>query len=67
MPVRLVHGRMQLGCGPDLALKGRKFGWNRGPALCFLIVGIAYLAGAAGAWLLITRFEHAEAAMTRAR
>jgi hypothetical protein len=28
MAVRLVHGRMQLGCGPDLALKGKKFGWR---------------------------------------
>jgi hypothetical protein len=25
MAVRLVHGRMKLGCGPDLALK---FGWR---------------------------------------
>lgn len=28
MAVRLVHGRMQLGCGSELALKGRMFGWR---------------------------------------
>jgi hypothetical protein len=28
MAVRLVHGRMQLDCGPDLALKGKKLGWR---------------------------------------
>lgn len=29
--------------------------WTRGPAIAFLVVGIAYLAGAAGSWLLIAR------------
>lgn len=28
MAVCLVHGRIQLGCEPDLALKGKKFGWR---------------------------------------
>jgi DHA2 family methylenomycin A resistance protein-like MFS transporter len=36
--------------------------WNHGPALSFLIIGIAYLVGAAGAGLLITRSERLEAA-----
>ena len=36
--------------------------WNRGPAVSFLFIGIAYLAGAAGAWLLIARSERLEAA-----
>jgi DHA2 family methylenomycin A resistance protein-like MFS transporter len=36
--------------------------WNRGPAVSFLIIGIAYLAGAAGAWRLIARSERLEAA-----
>lgn len=36
--------------------------WDRGPAVSFLLIGIAYLAGAAGAWLLITRSERLEAA-----
>lgn len=31
--------------------------WSHGPAVCFLIIGIAYLAGAFAAWLLITRSE----------
>ncbi|MFJ4655824.1 MFS transporter [Nocardia sp. NPDC088792] len=31
--------------------------WNHGPAICFLVIGIAYLAGAFAAWLLITRSE----------
>jgi MFS transporter, DHA2 family, methylenomycin A resistance protein len=31
--------------------------WNRGPAVAFLIIGIAYLTGTAGAWLLNTRAE----------
>ncbi|WP_052868622.1 MFS transporter [Streptomyces niger] len=38
--------------------------WDRGPALCFLIVGAAYLAGALGAWLLIIRPERLEATAT---
>lgn len=36
--------------------------WNRGPGVCFLLIGIGYLAGGVGAWLLITRFERLEAA-----
>lgn len=36
--------------------------WNRGPAVSFLIIGIAYLVGAASSWLLITRSERLEAA-----
>jgi len=35
--------------------------WNRGPAVSFLIIGIAYLAGAAGAFLLIVRSDRLEA------
>lgn len=35
--------------------------WNRGPAVSFVIIGIAYLAGAAGALLLITRSERLDA------
>jgi MFS transporter, DHA2 family, methylenomycin A resistance protein len=35
--------------------------WNRGPAVCFVLIGIGYLVGAVGAWLLITRFERLEA------
>ncbi|ROS43386.1 DHA2 family methylenomycin A resistance protein-like MFS transporter [Amycolatopsis thermoflava] len=31
--------------------------WNRGPGLSFLLLGGAYLAGAAGAWWLIARSE----------
>jgi hypothetical protein len=30
--------------------------------VCFLFIGIAYLAGGAGAWLLITRVERLETA-----
>ncbi|MBO4253533.1 MFS transporter [Streptomyces griseorubiginosus] len=37
--------------------------WNRGPALCFVLIGIAYLAGAVGAWLLIARSERNEVAV----
>ncbi|MFD5541369.1 MFS transporter [Streptomyces sp. NPDC127079] len=37
--------------------------WNRGPALCFVLIGVAYLAGAVGAWLLIARSERREAAV----
>ncbi|MEW2304711.1 MFS transporter [Streptomyces sp. NPDC006655] len=37
--------------------------WNRGPALCFALIGVAYLAGAVGAWLLIARSERREAAV----
>jgi DHA2 family methylenomycin A resistance protein-like MFS transporter len=37
--------------------------WNSGPALCFLLMGVAYLAGAAGAWFLITRPERREVAL----
>jgi DHA2 family methylenomycin A resistance protein-like MFS transporter len=40
--------------------------WNRGPAVCFLFVGIAYLAGGVAAWLLISRVERLEAAASRA-
>jgi DHA2 family methylenomycin A resistance protein-like MFS transporter len=36
--------------------------WNRGAAVSFLILGIAYLAGAVGAWRLIVRSERLEAA-----
>jgi DHA2 family methylenomycin A resistance protein-like MFS transporter len=41
------------------AVLGTISGRDRGPAVSFLIIGIAYLAGAAGAWLLITRSERA--------
>ncbi|PAZ14786.1 MFS transporter [Streptomyces sp. SA15] len=37
--------------------------WNRGPALCFAVIGVAYVAAAAGAWLMIARAEHREAAI----
>ncbi|MFE3856462.1 MFS transporter [Streptomyces griseorubiginosus] len=40
--------------------------WNRGAALCFAAIGVAYLAAAAGAWLLIARTEHREAAVAAA-
>ncbi|MFI9503714.1 MFS transporter [Nocardia sp. NPDC052566] len=33
--------------------------WNRGPAVSFLVIGLAYLGAAAGAWLLILRPERA--------
>jgi DHA2 family methylenomycin A resistance protein-like MFS transporter len=36
--------------------------WDRGAAVSFLILGIAYLAGAVGAWRLIARSERLEAA-----
>lgn len=36
--------------------------WGRGPAVSFLLIGIAYLIGGIGAWLLITRSERLEAA-----
>ncbi|WP_244317484.1 MFS transporter [Streptomyces bauhiniae] len=36
--------------------------WNRGPALCFAVIGVAYLAAAVGAWLMIARAEQREAA-----
>ena len=35
--------------------------WNRGAALCFAAIAVAYLAAAAAAWLLITRTEPDEA------
>ncbi|MCX5400909.1 MFS transporter [Streptomyces sp. NBC_00102] len=36
--------------------------WDRGPGVCFLLVGVAYIAAAACAWQLITRSERREAA-----
>ncbi|MGW2281305.1 hypothetical protein [Streptomyces sp. NPDC001770] len=36
--------------------------WNRGPAVCFLLVGVAYVAAAVAAWRLIMRSERHEAA-----
>ncbi|MFC4029996.1 MFS transporter [Streptomyces polygonati] len=38
--------------------------WSRGPAVSFLLIGIAYLAGAAAAWLLIARSERVGAAVS---
>jgi DHA2 family methylenomycin A resistance protein-like MFS transporter len=35
--------------------------WNRSAGVSFLVVGIAYLAGGIGAWLLISRPERLEA------
>ncbi|WP_234468370.1 MFS transporter [Streptomyces sp. MBT62] len=40
--------------------------WERGPALCFAVIGAAYLAAAVGAWLLIARAEQREAALATA-
>ena len=40
--------------------------WNRGPAVSFLFIGIAYLVGGVSAWLLITRSERLEAAVAGA-
>lgn len=40
--------------------------WNRGPALCFAVIGVAYLVAAVGAWLMIARAEHREAAIATA-
>ncbi|MGW1468075.1 MFS transporter [Streptomyces sp. NPDC002308] len=36
--------------------------WNRGPAVCFLLVGVAYVAAAVAVWRLIARSERREAA-----
>lgn len=38
--------------------------WNRGPAVSFLIIGLAYLVGAGGALLLIARPERRDAPTT---
>lgn len=36
--------------------------WNRGPAVCFLLAGAAYVGAAVAAWRLIVRPERREAA-----
>ncbi len=35
--------------------------WNRGPAVCFVLIAVAYLVGGVSAWLLIFRPERHEA------
>ncbi|WP_229874807.1 MFS transporter [Amycolatopsis deserti] len=39
--------------------------WDRGPGVSFLLLGVAYLAGAAGAWWLIARSERGRARNVR--
>jgi DHA2 family methylenomycin A resistance protein-like MFS transporter len=62
----VLNANRQIGTLVGIAAMGVVLGtvsdWNRGPALSFLIVGLAYLAAAAAAWLLITRAEHLETA-----
>lgn len=41
--------------------------WTRGPAVSFLVIGLAYLAGAIGAWRLITPSERLERAVPAPR
>ncbi|MGW0858526.1 MFS transporter [Streptomyces sp. NPDC002690] len=40
--------------------------WGTGPAVCFLLVGLAYLAAAVSAWRLIIRAERLEAVTAHA-
>lgn len=57
----VLNANRQIGTLVGVAVMGVVLGtisdWNRGPAVSFLIVGIAYLVAAVGAWLLIVRSE----------
>lgn len=64
----VLNANRQIGTLVGIAAVGMVLGsisdGSRGPAVSFLIVGVAYLVGAACAWLLITRSERVEAAAT---
>uniref|UniRef100_A0AAU3GTX1 MFS transporter n=1 Tax=Streptomyces sp. NBC_01401 TaxID=2903854 RepID=A0AAU3GTX1_9ACTN len=62
----VLNANRQIGTLVGIAAMGVVLGtasdWDRGPALCFAVVGVAYLVAAVGAWLLIARGEHREEA-----
>lgn len=57
----VLNANRQIGTLMGVAVMGVVLGaisdWNRGPAMCFLVMGIAYLAGGISAWWLIGRSE----------
>ncbi|WP_317452087.1 MULTISPECIES: MFS transporter [unclassified Streptomyces] len=66
----VLNANRQIGTLVGIAAMGVVLGttsdWDRGPAWCFAVVGVAYLAAAVGAWLLIARGERREAALATA-
>jgi DHA2 family methylenomycin A resistance protein-like MFS transporter len=61
----VLNANRQIGTLVGIAVMGVALGaspdWDRGPGICFLIAGIAYLIDAVGAWQLISRSERLEA------
>ena len=60
----VLNANRQIGTLVGIAAMGVVLGtisnWSRGPAVCFMVIGIAYLVSAVGAWLLISRPERLE-------